>query len=132
MAGTTFTFDAVDIKTVATAGTEILINRIERPVMKPVTRHKVEIPGRAGSWDFGGGVARDFTITVQLTIVGGNSGQVIACSRAIASALAGKKALIFGDDLTQSYQAQVYEMVMQEQLGVGSAVRATIIFECDA
>jgi len=129
---TSFTFGTTDIKTVATTGTEILINRIERPVMKPVTRHKVEIPGRAGSWDFGGGVARDFTITVQLTIAGGNSGQVMVCARAIETALEGKKALVFSDDATKTFQAQVYEMVMQEQLGVGSAVRATIVFECDA
>ncbi len=127
-----FTFKGSDISTAETTGTEILVTRIARPLMPPVTRHKVEIPGRAGAWDFGGGVERDFLIPVDITIVAQHSSQIMPCQRKIADTLAGKGSLIFSDDTGQTYNAQVFEGIMPEPVGAGNVVRATIIFECDA
>ena len=128
---TTFTFGGTDITSVATTGTEIKINNIYRPLRNSVTRHKVEIPGKAGSWDFGGGVERDYTVTVDMTIVGGSVAQVMTCADAIDEALDGKEFLIFSDAPVKKHLAQIYSEITLSPKGSGNVVRATLKFECD-
>ena len=132
MAGTTFTFGGTDIKTIASTGTEIIITSIKRPLKRPTTRHKVEIPGRPGAWDFGGGVARDYIVSVEIIIIGETSSKMLECARAIDTLLTGKDALVFSDDPTVTHQAQVFEGITLEPQKVSFIARATIIFECDA
>lgn len=135
MPGTSFTFGGTDLKDQIPSGSnvQIIIEEINRPLRKPVTRHKIEIPGRAGSWDFGGGVARDYIISVTLAIVGDHD-KVLECARNIDSFLDGKEALIFDDDPTVSHEAQVFEGVMlkDDPQHDNNLARATIVFECDA
>ena len=129
---TTFYFDGTDITSVATTGTSIVVNSIRRPIRKSVTRHKLEIPGRKGSWDFGGGVERDFSITVGLIIISTASSNLMACVDAVDTALDGKATLYFSDSTGTTYQAQVYSEIALATEGNGDIGRATITFECDA
>ena len=122
----------IDITSVATTGTKIIITNITRPVRKPVTRHKLEIPGRKGSWDFGGGVVRDFRITVNMAITANASSNLIPCAEAVSSALDGKHTLYFSDSTALTYEAQTYSEISFLTEGNGDVGRATIVFECDA
>lgn len=130
---TSFTFGGTDINTQAPEGVQIIIEEINRPLRKPVTKHKIEIPGKAGSWDFGGGVAQDYTIEVKITIAGDHDA-VLECARNIDSFLDGKETLIFTDEPAESHEAQVYEgIILEDDPRNGSNVAtATITFECDA
>ena len=128
----TVTFDGTDITSVATTGTEIIIGNISRPLRKPVTRHKVEIPGRAGSWDFGGGVERDYTVSIDITITGGTTTQIMTCAAALDTLLDGKGDLVFSDSPAVTHSAQIYSQIMLNPEGAGKIARATLQFECDA
>jgi len=132
MAIETFTFGGVDVKNNLPEGTELIVREVRRPLKKPKTRHKVAIPGRAGSWDFGGEVAQDFPVEVDITIFSDTYDKVMSAARQVASNLDGKELLIFDDDPTESYTAQVYEMIGMEAQQVANHVQATIIFDCDA
>ena len=129
----TFTWGGDDILAQATTGTTIYLGRITpRPFKKAVTRHKVEIPGRKGSWDFGGGVERDYTIMAELFIKGDTSANVMACAEALATFLKGKEELIFSDAPTTVHVAEVYDEIPMDyemDIRLGSI---TVVFECDA
>lgn len=121
-----------DIKDVAPSGSEIRIANVYRPLRKPVTRHKVEIPGRVGSWDFGGGVERDYTVSVDLIITGDRSSDVMACAEAVDTFLTGKEPLVFSDSTGTTHQAQIFSEITLTPEGPGNVARATLEFECDA
>ena len=129
---TTFTFGGTDITNVATTGTKIIVSNVYRPLRKPVTRHKVEIPGRPGAWDFGGGVERDYNISVDLTITAAKTTQIMPCAEAIDTALNGKKVLTFSDNPTTKYSGQIFSGIDLTPELPGNVARATLIFECSA
>lgn len=110
----------------------ILISDIRRPLRPAVVRRKVVIPGRDGAWDFGPGAKRDFEIEVDFTIKAVEAGALLAKMRSLADFLDGKGPLVFSDDPTKVYQAQVLQIIVPER-GVFSVIRSgTIVFECDA
>jgi len=121
-----------DITSVATTGTKIIISNVYRPLKKPFTRHKVEIPGRTGSWDFGGGVQRDFNVSVDLTITAAKTTQIMACANAIDTLLVGKKDFYFSDSSSMAYTGQIFSGIDLTPELPGNVVRATLIFECAA
>ena len=121
-----------DIANVATTGTQIVVSNVYRPLRQSVTRHKVEIPGRRGSWDFGGGERRDYSISVDMIIVAEKTTQVMACVDAIEYALDGKKTLIFSDSTAKVHTGQIFSEITLTPDGTGNIARATIEFECDA
>jgi len=116
---------------VAPAGTEIKIANVYRPLIKPVTRTKVEIPGRQGAWDFESGSEGDYTISVDLVIVASKSSDVMACATSIASLLDGKDNLVFSDSTGTTHKAQIFSEVTLTPEGLGNVARATLAFECD-
>jgi hypothetical protein len=121
-----------DIKTMSTTGVTIHVTNVYRPLIKSYTRHKVEIPGRTGSWDFEGGVQRDYDISVDLAITATRSSSIMATAAAIATLLQGKKDwLIFSDTTGTTHTAQIYDEIRLVPEGPGVA-RATLNFECDA
>ena len=121
-----------DLASVATTGVTIRIGNIYRPLMKPYTRHKVEIPGRAGAWDFGGGVVRDYAVSVNFIITGPRSSDVQATAAAMTSALSTKQTIVFSDATSVAHTAQVYNAVQLTPDGAGNVARARIDFECDS
>jgi predicted phage tail component-like protein len=124
-----FTFKDVPV---TTAVADILISGIKRPLRPAVQRRKVEIPGRNGAWDFGPGARRDFEIEVDFTIKAVDTGSLMNKMRSLADFLDGKGPLVFSDDPTKVYQAQVLQIIVPER-GVFSVIRSgTIVFECDA
>jgi hypothetical protein len=133
---TTLFWNSTDIKKVATTGTQIIISNVYRPLRKPVTRHKVEIPGRPGAWDFGDstsfpGVERDYTVSVDLTITANRSSDVMACAAAIDSLLAGKEKFYFSDSTSTIHTGQIFSEIDLIPEEPGNVARATLIFECD-
>ena len=114
----------------ATTGTQIILSNIYRPLRKPVTRHKVEIPGRKGSWDFEGGVERDYTVSVDLTITADRSSNVMACASAVGTFLAGKEDFYFTDSTGTTHTGQIFSEVDLTPEEPGNVARATLIFEC--
>ncbi len=130
MAATSLTLDDTDITTVAPAGTQIVVATIQRPLRPPMTRHRVAIPGRAGSWDFGVDVQQDYTITVELVLTAEDSEGLVECAAAVAAELDGEMDLVFDDDEDTTHTARVYEQVNVETEGVPFAARVTIVFEC--
>jgi len=114
----------------ATTGTQIILSNIYRPLRKPVTRHKVEIPGRRGSWDFGDGVERDYTVSVDLTIVATNSAGVMECAAAVDTFLNGKEDFYFTDSTGTIHKGQIFSEIDLTPEEPGNVARATLIFEC--
>lgn len=129
--GLTFTWDGEDIKDQAPAGAHVRVNSVYRPLIYPVTRHKIQIPGRAGSWDFGGGVKQDYEITVDITIFGDTEEAVMDCVEVLSDFLSGKKDLIFSDKPDVTHTAEIYQGASLTHEGWGNVVRGTIVFECD-
>ncbi len=127
---TSFTWDGDDIKDQAVVGSEVKVNNIYRPLIYPVKRRKVQVPGRDGSYDFGTGAAEDYTITVDITIIGDTAALAQETAEAIAAFLVDKETLIFSDTAT-THTAEVYDMVTMGPEGKGNVIRATIVFECD-
>jgi len=123
-----------DITGVAPTNSEIIISNVYRPLIKPMTRHRVEIPGRVGSWNFEGGVARDYTISVDLIITGARSSDIQACAAQIENTLSDNKPqpLVFSDSTGTTHQAQIYSEITLTPEGPGNVARATLEFECDA
>ena len=125
---TTFTFKGVNVNTIVT---KIMISEIRRPVRPEVTRRKIQIPGRAGSWDFGLGDKQDFNIEVDFNIVAASSGQLMTLMRSLSTFLDGKGSLVFSDDQSKTYTAQVYKIITPRKRVFSYACSGTIIFECD-
>ena len=124
--------DYTDITDRATTGATIVISNVYRPLRKAYTRHKVEIPGRAGAWDFGGGVARDYTISVDMIITASRSSDVMATAAAIQTKLDTKQSIWFSDSTGTRHIAQVFSEIMLTPEPPGNVARLTVDFECDA
>ena len=120
-----------NIKTKATTGSEIIISNVYRPLRKPVTRTKVEIPGRIGSWDFEDGVEQDYSVSVDIVITALKSSNVVACAEAVDTFLDGKQSLIFSDATGTVHTGQIYSEITLTPEGLGNVARATLEFECD-
>ena len=99
------------------------------PARPSYTRHKVQIPGKPGSYDFGNSQPQDFAITVSVIVVANDRFQLRARINSLFDALEGK-----GDLITDgiSVQAKVYEPVIMEENITGNVARGDIVFECDA
>jgi len=129
----TFSFKGTDIKDVAPPGSRINVTDVSRPVIYPRTRHKVKIPGRAGTWDFPGSVAEDYTVSVELAIIGDAMALAVECAEEVRGLIQGQKGtLVFSDQPEKEHGAEVYEAIMMRHDGAGNIIRASIVFECDA
>ncbi len=126
---TTFTWAGDDVKDQGPVGTEIRINNISRPVVYPVKRNKVFIPGKDYSWDFGNNEKDDYTISVDITITGTTAALAQECVEELSVFMEGKKALQFSDSSTV-HTARIYDVVAATPEGRGNVIRATMTFEC--
>jgi len=127
-----FTFQGDSFLGQATDNVKLLIRRVVRPLRQARRRHKVVIPGRAGTWDFGVGPPEDYTITVEITISGEEYGDAMNTVEALKGFLDGKGALIFGDQPDEVHTAEVYDQIDLDPQSIGATVYASIEFECDA
>ena len=125
----TFSFKGVSVTTIVA---DILIPEIRRPLRPQVTRHKLEIPGKSGSWDFGDGVKQDFNIEVDFILRGATVEETRNQARALDTFLDGKGDLVFTDDPGETYSARVYAAIGLDKIVFSRVVEGTIIFECDA
>ena len=99
------------------------------PARPSYTRHKVQIPGKVGSYDFGNNQSQDYTITVSVIVVGSTREQLRTRITGLFNALEGKGTLK-SDSI--DVEAQVYDPVVMEENVVGNVARGDIVFECDA
>ena len=136
--GFSFTWGGVDFKTgtnTTAVTTRLNITNLTRPLKKPQTKHKIEVPVRVGSWDFGGSVERDYLIDVDFVIVGEDSAGVMARAKNIAEFFESTnetEELIFDDSTGITHNAQIYEPIQLSPEGPGNVARSTITFECQA
>ena len=126
---TTFTFGGAAVTSVVP---DIMIPDIRRPLRPEYRKHKVEIPGRDGSWDFGVSERQDFNIEVDFNILSTTSSALMVSLRELDTFLTGKKELIFSDDTSVSYMARVYAMIALNKRVFSYAQSGTIVFECDS
>lgn len=124
---TVFSFKGVFITDIIP---NIMIPDIRRPLRPQVTRRKVEIPGRDGAWSFGPGDKRDFNIEVDFTINATSTADLMAKKRALSNFLDGRGELIFTDDLTESYMAEVFAQISTVRRVFSYVQSGTIVFEC--
>ena len=118
------TFDGTDLTTLA--GVTIDDVSQARP---SYTRNKVQIPGKAGSYDFSNNQAEDYDITVSAIVQASDRATLRTRVNALFAALDGKGTLV-SDGI--SVQAQVYGSVVVDENLYGNVARCTITFECDA
>ena len=105
--------------------------RVIRPLKKSLSSHKIEIPQRAGSWDFECGVEQDYNITVEIVIIADTAENIMLCAKAIETYLDGKGQVRFTDD-TAIHEGQIYQGVYIYSDLIGNYGTATLVFECDA
>jgi len=130
-----FKINNTDIKEYVVNGVEVLIREIDRPLIIPKKRRKVEIPGRDYSWDFGGGSGEgedlgDFPISIDLYILGKNSySEALSSARNIGAALVNQAALIFDEEPSLEYIVKIFDGVVLEREG-SMGIRLLLEFEC--
>ncbi len=126
---TTFSFQGTNVTDIIS---DIMLPDIRRPGRTPRIRRKVAIPGRDGTWDFGSDDKEDFEIEVDFTINADDSTDLMTKIRLLDSFLEGKGSLVFSDDVTTTYQAQVIKEIRLAKRVFSYIKSGTIIFECDA
>jgi len=127
-----FTFGGQDIiDDTEVNNTDLLVRSVDRPVREEITRHKIEIPGRHGSYDFGGGVRRDYNVTVNLIILAYTEEEIDTRINKIRNLLKGSKELIFSDSEI-IHKAQIFESFSYDISGVGGSAEISIVFDCNA
>ena len=105
---------------------------VSRPAICPRTRHKVKIPGRPGTWDFPGSVMEDYTVSVELAIIGDTMALAVECAEEVRGLVQGQKGALVFSDSDREHEAEVYDAVSMHHEGAGNIIRASITFECDA
>lgn len=126
-------FGGTDLTSAATSPTKMVVSSVARPSRKPMTKRRLKVPGRAGSWDFGPGVPEDYQVTVLLHVIGETPADSMATAAALSVILDGKKPLVISDQPLITHQAQVYDEVrIEPEPGKARAFTLTVIFECDA
>ena len=130
-----FKINDLDIKEYVVNGVEVLIREIDRPLIIPKKRRKVEIPGRDYSWDFGGvsGAGEDlgdFPISIDLYILGKNSySEALSSARNIGAVLVNQATLIFDEEPSLAYIVKIFDGVVLEREG-SMGIRLLLEFEC--
>lgn len=125
---TDITFKGTALSTLAGVG----VTDIIRPTRPPRRRHKVELPGRAGSYDFGNSVAEDYSIQVAIVIQADTAAQLRTRAAALATWADGKGALSFSDAPSTVYQAQVFDEIQMSGPPSARSLRGIITFEVDS
>lgn len=127
---TDFTFNSATSIVNAVSG--IKITNVTRPTRPARERNKVVIPGVNGTYDFGNNRKEDFIITIEIVIIGISASDLQTKVKALSSYLDGKGNLIFTDDLSTTYTAQVYDEVVLTGDATAKWARGLIVFECDS
>lgn len=132
MADVTFSWNDTDIKDYAVTGTEITIREYSFPLRKAITKHKVQIPGRAGSWDFGGGVEQDYNIRIVIAIIGDDVDKIMETADLLETAFSDKGELILSFRPNVIHYAKIYDEIPMDLEGPGGVGVVELNFECDA
>lgn len=132
MADKYFSWNGVDIRTLAANGTEILIRGIQFPLRQAITRHKVQISGRDGSWDFGGGDKQDYYIVATIAIIGNDIDDIMVTAATLKSAFASRGDLVLSFLPEVTHNAMVYDEIPMQIEGPGGVAEIEVNFECDA
>ena len=132
MADITFSWNATNIQDLAATGVEILVRDLSFPLRQAISRHKVEIPGRAGSWDFGGGVKQDYNITIVIAVVGKDIDNIMTTLDSLEAALTDKGDLVLSFKPNVTHKAKIYDEIPVDLEGPGGVALVELNFECDA
>lgn len=109
---------------------QITCTSADRPTLPVKRKREIAIPGKQGSYDFGGDTYSNRVISVAIQYVGASFNDLRLRARDIAAWLSkmSYRKLIFSDEPDKYYLAKIYSAVgLEYLLKVG---RATIQFEC--
>ena len=109
---------------------KIIAKSVDRPILPTLRKREMTIPGKQGTYDFGGNTYDNRIIPVLMQYVGATFNDLRLRARDIAAWLSqtSYKELIFSDEPDKYYLAKIYDPVGLEtffRLG-----KATIQFEC--
>ena len=109
---------------------QIIAKSIDRPILPALRKREMTIPGKHGTYSFGGNTFANRIISVAIQYVGTSFNDLRLRARDIAAWLSqtSYKELIFSDEPDKYYLAKIYDPVGLEnffRLG-----KATIKFEC--
>lgn len=110
----------------------ISITGIARPARPSYERNKVVIPGKNGTYDFGNNRKEDFLITVEVVIEADSAKNLQTRIGTLSTFLDGKGNLVFSDNPSKVYTAQVYDEVVMAGDATARWARGLVVFECDA
>jgi len=122
----TFSFNSID----SYADFQIVSKSVDRPILPSLTKREISVPGKQGTYDFGGGTYENRIVSVDIQFVGTSFNDLRLRARNIAAWLSQTtyKELIFLDEPDKFYLARIYDPVSLEnffRLG-----KATVQFEC--
>lgn len=99
-----------------------------RTVLPEFRKYELEIPGKHGSWDYGGNTFAKRIITVTFSVVKNSFADLRQQIRKIAIWLAGEGKLIFDDEPQVYYEAKVYDPIDLTQIQTSGEF--SVSFEC--
>lgn len=126
-------FKEVDLSSIEVSGAKLFITTVTRPIRKARTSHRLQIPGRPGTWDFGPGVEQDYTITVEAYMMAPTPEARMALANVLDTVLTGKGDLWIYDEPGKTHTATVEEeIVISPDPRRPGAVQVSIPFYCEA
>ncbi len=108
----------------------VYVTHIIWPARTSYSRHKVKVPGKDGTYDFGGGTKDDYEIIIEITVLADNRSELRTRMDILGGALAGKESLSIGGDTIG--EAQVYDFVGFDEDVSGVFASGQVVFEVDA
>lgn len=92
---------------------EIIVNRVERPILPALRQRKLTVPGKHGVWDFGGNTYEERTISINCYVVDPLDPAGIKKTRDIARWISVKGSLIISDEPNIYHVGRVYDEIAQ-------------------
>lgn len=106
---------------------DIIVTRIQRPILPTLRRRKLVIAGKDGAWDFGNNTYEESQILVECELINPLSKRALI--RALALWLSEKGQLSFSDEYDKYYAGRLYDTFTEEIDGVVG--RFALTFEVD-
>jgi len=105
----------------------LIINKIDRPVLPALRENKVTVPGRDGAYDFGNNNYEETKVGIDVTLV--DPLDEPSLMRALGAWLKNKGYLSFSDEPDRNYLGRIYSVIYPEHTYRIATFK--LIFVCD-
>lgn len=108
----------------------LVMKSIDRPLLPPLRKRDLTIPGRHGSYDFSGNTYDNRILSMEISYLGNSISALRSRAREISAWLSQteNKQLIFDDEPEKYYLAKIYDAISFENLFLIG--KTTLGFEC--